>query len=196
MKVSKNELIYVLKQAFEGCGYDFGACQNMAEQITWSEMHGLRGLAILERLISEGISAPSTEFDIHTLDGNELRFDASGSSLLYQSDLGLSLAIANCKSAGSSKLVFENCRDGALVLNKLSEMSLNGLASFVCEKEFNSDKKINRWARCEQLVGVPKICDGFMGTDKFAEAKRFDLILYLCSSGGELDKFISHQAFE
>ena len=52
MRVSRNELIAVLRQAFEGLGFFQGDFENAADMVVWSEMHGLQGLAELEQLLT------------------------------------------------------------------------------------------------------------------------------------------------
>lgn len=120
MLVSKSELSYLIKQTFEGCGFDFGACESAAEQIVWSEMYGFQGLSILEKIIADKLTPPYEPFVINSDTTERVVVEAKGNSSIYFADLLTSLSIAKCKKNGVSNATILNCRDPALMINALS----------------------------------------------------------------------------
>jgi len=124
MKVSRNELVAVIKQAFEGLGFSLGDYENAAELIVWAEMHGLQGLKVLQRG-KRGFAEVEPVDARNFLLYSGANWDLAGGSCLQLADLALGVlrVQAQKNSDGVVSIMMNNCRHRKLIAKLLADRS-------------------------------------------------------------------------
>lgn len=124
MKVSRNELIELLKLAFEGLGFDQGDYENAAKLVTCAEMWGLGGLEVLARALvgpslrqHQPVQVLQEDHHCAVIDGQDL------SSLLCLRSAA-DLAYVKCLSSPMGKVTITRCQHRLLVFQHLISLGL------------------------------------------------------------------------
>ncbi len=122
MQVSRNELIAVVKQAFEGLGYAQGDYENAADTFVWSELHGLNGLQGLQRAVTDSTTAKKIKPGAYSLVSGA-RWNLAGASCFQVADLALgALRVqAQRNPDGIVSISLNDYRDPELIAKFISE---------------------------------------------------------------------------
>jgi hypothetical protein len=135
VKASRNELIALFKQAFEGVGFDFGGYENAADMIIWSQMHGMNSFESIrqrmsvfaqrKRLLAEQLAPDTLVLDAK----NNSVIDAKGNSSIVAAGMAFDIAYVKALESGVAHTTVLNCHDRKLVIKKLVDCANRG---FVC----------------------------------------------------------------
>ena len=127
MRVSKIELTALLKQAFEGSGFDTGACETAAEMVVASELYGFDGLLELQARLSEpgclSLLSPTMVGDVE----DQASFDGAHANLLQIGDLCSNVVFANAVKSGFCVGKITNCAGSSWIVRKLLDAQNYGL---------------------------------------------------------------------
>jgi LDH2 family malate/lactate/ureidoglycolate dehydrogenase len=120
MKASRNELIALFKQAFEGVGFDFGGYESAADMIVWAEMHGLHSFKSIrnrmpvfeqrKRILAEQLVPVYRENAI---------IDAKRNSSIVAAGMAFDIAYVRAIHGAVAKVTVINCYDRKLAIKKL-----------------------------------------------------------------------------
>lgn len=125
VKVSRNELIAVLRQAFEGLGFFQGDFENAAEMVVWTEMHGLNGLAEFEKTLTEIDNRP--DIKLSTVSLVDSVWDVAGASVFECADLALGVLQASCQQGKKASLILEHCLYPLFIGKSILQAQQSGL---------------------------------------------------------------------
>lgn len=128
MKVSRNELIELLKLAFEGLGFDQGDYENAAKLVTYAEMWGLGGLDILARALIGSSLRQNQPVQILHEDHHSAVIDGQDLSSLLCLRSAADLAYVKCLSAPVGKVTITRCQHRILVFQHLISLGLRRVA--------------------------------------------------------------------
>lgn len=144
MKVSKNELTSLLKQAFEGCGFSVGAYETAANLVIWCKTHGFD---ISSALTPEKIAGffEQNEWTVSLIEDapESLIADFGGGSYIA-SGVNLSeLVYAKSISSGFCVGKFTDCKDRKLVAKSVADFGKRGLHSIAFWRDNEEPNLIN-----------------------------------------------------
>ncbi len=131
MQVSENELYSVLKQAFEGCGFDAGRYENAAQMVLWLQMHGMDGLSLLSASLGQFTNWADQSFAVTESEPNTLLFDMAGQSVLSTGALVSNLVLAKAADGELCIGFIRDVQDHAYIAKQLIDaqsLGLHGLA--------------------------------------------------------------------
>lgn len=126
MRVSKNELNAMLKQALEGCGFDAGRYESAADMLVWAEMHGLAVLNNLAGQLARFAGGHTPEIDIKAGEDVALAIDANGASALQCGELIADAVFAKAVARGLCRASVCALRDRQLIAKKLVDCCARG----------------------------------------------------------------------
>jgi len=124
LKVSRNELIELLKLAFEGLGFDQGDYENAAKLVTHAEMWGLGGLEVLARALVGASLQPHQAVQVLREDHHSAVIDGQNLSSLLCLRSAADLAYVKCLSSPVGKVTITRCQHRLLVFQHLIGLSL------------------------------------------------------------------------
>ena len=130
MQVSLNELSAVLKQAFEGCGFDAGRYENATQMVLWLQSHGLEGLTLLEASLDQFKSWSDNSFGVLEESKQSLLFDLMGQSVLSSGALVCNLVSAQALDNEFCISYIRNGQDHAFIAKQLIDAQRLGLHGF------------------------------------------------------------------
>ena len=131
MQVSHNELGAVLKQAFEGCGFDAGRYENAAQMVLWLQTHGLEGLTLLAASLDQFKNWSELPFELAEDSKHALVFDMKEQSILSSGSLVSSLVLAKALDNEYCVGTIRNVQEHAFIAKQLIDaqsMGLHGVA--------------------------------------------------------------------
>ncbi|MEM7359170.1 MAG: DUF3726 domain-containing protein [Pseudomonadota bacterium] len=133
MHASRNELLALLKQVYEACGFPYGLDESAAEMTLWAQMHGLNVFAGLAACLSrlQQTSPGDQRFD--SVDEQLIEVDANGESMLALGSSIGALMLANTLNSGRCVARLQNCRDRifvARILHGAGQRNLSCLAAW------------------------------------------------------------------
>jgi len=135
MRASRNELIALFKQAFEGVGFDFGGYENAADMIIWTQMHGMNSFQSIRNRMSvfeqrKQLLAEQFVPDTLLLDAKDHSvIDAKGNSSIVAAGMAFDIAYVKALKSGVAYTTVLNCHDRKLAIKKLVDCANRG---FVC----------------------------------------------------------------
>ena len=119
MKASSNELVSLLKQALEGCGYDAGSYESAADMVVWAEMHGLGALQKLQDNLSRIGGLANPIIDIQSATDFDLCIDAGNASTLGCGELISNVIFSHAVEHGVCSAMISRIYDRPLIAKKL-----------------------------------------------------------------------------
>jgi LDH2 family malate/lactate/ureidoglycolate dehydrogenase len=119
MRVSRNELTASLKKAFEGLGFSVGDYQDAAAMVTWSEIHGLKGLQQLQDAFPSLYNRLCLHAKLISNDDNYALLDGQSSSILLCGSQTVRLACALARQHGSAQVQLDNCHNRRFIAQRL-----------------------------------------------------------------------------
>jgi len=130
MQVSLNELSAVLKQAFEGCGFDAGRYENATQMVLWLQSHGLEGLTLLAASLDQFENWTESSFGVLEESKQSLLFDLMGQSVLSSGALVCNLVSAQALDNEFCISYIRNGQDHAFIAKQLIDAQRLGLHGF------------------------------------------------------------------
>ena len=198
MKASRNELMALFKQAFEGVGFDFGGYENAADMIIWTQMHGLNSFdsirhrmsvfAQRKRLLVEQLAPDTLVLDAK----DNSVIDAKGNSSIVAAGMAFNIAYVNAIQSGVANVSVLNCYDRKLAIKTLVDCANRG---FVC---------LAYWRDAESLHVItsdtgaccPAYCqyklEDLEGSDCLNEKHQQTLFVVCASHASGLQQYISN----
>jgi len=128
LKVSRNELIELLKLAFEGLGFDQGDYENAAKLVTYAEMWGLGGLEVLARALVGPSLRQHQPVQVLQEDHHSAVIDGQDLSSLLCLRSAADLAYVKCLSSPVGKVMITRCQHRLLVFQLLISLGLRWVA--------------------------------------------------------------------
>jgi len=138
MQVSHNELAAVLKQAFEGCGFDAGRYENATQMVLWLQTHGLEGLTLLAASLDRFKHWTDSPFEVVQDSKQALLFDVKGQSILSVGALVSDLIVAKALDAEFCVGTIRNVQDHVFIAKRLIDAQsadLHGVAYWQAQTE-------------------------------------------------------------
>ncbi len=141
MKISANELLTTVGKAFEGLGFAPGDREDAAAMVAWLELHGLNGLAELEKALDfldqETDPRPRTLFR-----SSGLRvFDAGGASVLAGGALAVDAGVAMARHVALATVRLEHCHNRLLIIGYLARSASLGVSVLASWGNARSDPR-------------------------------------------------------
>lgn len=131
MRVSKTELNALLKQAFEGLGFNSGEYEYAADMVVWAEMSGLQGLQELHRGLPYLIEHSGLPIQCVWEDGANALMDAGNSSSLNCAEVVLDMAYVKALKQGFSSVTVRNCHNRKLFMKAVMECGRRDVSALV-----------------------------------------------------------------
>ncbi len=126
MKISYNEIQVLCKKAFSGVGYSVGDYEDAAMMIAWAELHGLEGLAMVEKALPHLSKTVKKPFDICYQDEIFTIIDANNHSILTCGAVITDVIAAKSIRRGTAALRLLNVYNRKLLLGYLGKYALQG----------------------------------------------------------------------
>ena len=151
MKISKNELTSLLKQAFQGCGSSAGVYETAATTVVWCKTHGFDISSALTAEKMAGFQA-HTKSNVKILvdSQDELSVDFGGDSFIVSGVLMAELVYAKSIAAGLCLGKFIDCPDRKLVSKSVADFGQRGVH---CTAYWRDNEDPN-------LINVTRTVDG------------------------------------
>ncbi len=126
MKISYNEIQVLCKKAFSGAGYSVGDYEDAALMVAWAELHGLEGLAMVEKALPHLSKTVEKSFDICYQDEIFTIVNANNHSMLTCGAVIADVVAAKSTRRGTAALRLLNIYNRKLLLGYLSKYALQG----------------------------------------------------------------------
>lgn len=130
LRLSRNELLALLRRVFEALFAKSCDYEALAEQIVWLECHGLGGLDLLHDCLApldrEEHHGERLLLDACLAQGALIDLDADGESLICFGDLLADVAIARCARHETCKVEITNLREGQAIVPQIHRMAMAG----------------------------------------------------------------------
>lgn len=196
MKASRNELIALFKQAFEGVGFDFGGYESAADMIVWGQMHGLDSFEMIRKRMPDFVQRKRLQVEPCSLEseGNNKErsvIDAKGNSSIVAAGIALDITYVEAMKSGVARATVLNCHDRKLVIKKLADCTNRGV---VCLAYWRDDKTLkvvtsDTGIYCPEYSQYPlkSLSDG-----EYLNEKHQQTLFVVCATESEgLQKYIS-----
>lgn len=133
MKASRNELIALFKQAFEGVGFDLGGYENAADMIIWAQMHGLNSFDVMRKRMAdyqqrkELLREQLTPKQLNADSDENAVIDAKNNSSIVAAGMAFYIAYVKAIKSTVAKVNVLNCFDRKLTIKKLVDCAKRGM---------------------------------------------------------------------
>ena len=127
MRVSKNELTSLYKQALEGCGVHIGTCESAAEMAVWAKMHGINGLSSLTACLAQCVALKSANINLIEQSEQSYLVDVNGATSLLLGGLISDLAYSQAYRTGFSEVKILNCQNRLLLHKQMTDCHKRGM---------------------------------------------------------------------
>ena len=121
MKASRNELIALFKQAFEGVGFDFGGYESAADMIVCGQMQGIDSFAMIRKRMPDFSLRRRLQIGPCLLESKEddkehSVIDEKGNSCIVAAGIALDVTYVEAMKSGLADTTILNCHDRKLVI--------------------------------------------------------------------------------
>lgn len=111
MIVSHNEIITLIRKAFEALGYSQGQWEEIADMVAWRELHGLPGVEPAAVAVRRGYSLRTAQIELVEATSEEAVFDGHGQSALLIGPQVVDWAYTAAVHRGRARVKVIGCKD-------------------------------------------------------------------------------------
>ena len=119
MKISRNELIAVLKKAFEALGFQPGDYYDAADMVVWLQTHGFYGFDRLQTALDYLDTNAPLHADLSREDETNFVLDGKGTSVLLCGSEAVNLLMSKAIGGRAVSLDVVNCFNRSFIMQRL-----------------------------------------------------------------------------